>query len=386
MNKLGWNGVMLGAGALAMYILDPERGRRRRVALSDKVTRYGYESRKFVGRFRRDLQHRAEGSVAEAKSLFRQEEIADDVLTQRIRSILGRKVSHPGAIEIKSNQGHVEVAGHVLAREAEGIRRAVESVRGVRDVSVCVETAEGPEQPAKGRGKQSGEIVGLFGDTWSPTARVIVGGAGLALMLDGFRRHGSPASKAACLGSLMLARSVFNMPLRRVPLAGIHLEKTLHVHASREELFAFWVNPENYATVFSHVHEVRAEGDGVYRWHVPGPAGIPLSWTGKITRQIAGRLVEWRSLPGSSVENRGVIRLDDEGDGHTRVHVQMEYAPPAGLLGHGIATLLGIDPRHVMHHDFVQLQSLLERGFTTAHKHRVTEAELGIAQPVATGA
>lgn len=163
-------------------------------------------------------------------------------------------------------------------------------------------------------------------------------------------------------------------------MAGIHLEKTLHVHANREVLFAFWANPENYARVFSQVKEVRGGEGGVYRWHIAGPAGIPLGWTGRITRQPAGRRVEWRSLPGSLVENHGVIRLDDEGDGDTRVHAEMEYAPPAGLLGHGLATLLGTDPRILMHHDLVQLQSVLERGVTTAHRHRVP-SEPGLANP-----
>lgn len=384
MNKLGWSSLMLGMGALSMYYLDPDRGKRRRVALSDQVNHCGKESRKFANRFRRDLQHRAEGAVAEAKSMLRKEEVSDATLHERIRSVLGRKFPHPDAIDIKVNQGHIELMGHAFARDVDRIRRAIASVRGVRDISVFLETAEGPEP--RGRRKAPGEIVGLFGDKWSPTARAAVGGAGLALMLDGFRRHHSPASKAALAGSLMLARSVFNMPLRRIPLSGVHLEKTLHVRASRESLFAFWSNPENYAKVFSHVKEVHAEGQDVYRWHLSGPAGVPLSWTGKITKLIPGQRVEWRSLPGSIVENQGVIRLDEEADGHTRVHVQMEYAPPAGLLGHGLATLLGLDPRNLMHHDFVQLQSVLERGFTTAHKHRITASELEALPRVGTAA
>ena len=384
MNKLGWSGLMLGVGALSMYYFDPDRGKRRRVALSDQVNHCGKESRKFANRFRRDLQHRAEGAIAEAKIMLRREEASDGTLHERIRSILGRRLPNPDSIEVKVNRGHVDLTGKVLARDVERIRRTVASVRGVRDISVFLETVEGPEP--LGRRKTPAEIVGFFGNKWSPTARAAVGGAGLALMLDGFRRHHSPASRAALAGSLMLARSVFNMPLRRIPLSGIHVEKTLHVHAGRENLFAFWSNPENYAKVFSHVKEVRVEGEGVYRWHLSGPAGVPLSWVGKITKLVPNQRVEWRSLPGSIVENHGVIRLDEEADGYTRVHVQMEYAPPAGLLGHGLATLLGLDPRNLMHHDFVQLQSVLERGFTTAHKHRVTASELEPVPHVGTAA
>ncbi|MFP5234927.1 MAG: SRPBCC family protein [Acidobacteriota bacterium] len=375
---------MLGVGALSMYYLDPDRGKRRRVALTDQANHCGKESRKFANRFRRDLQHRAEGAIAEAKTLLRRDEVSDGTLHERIRSILGRKVPNPDAIEVKVKQGHVELMGKVLARDVGRIRRAVACVRGVRDISVFLETVEGPE--SQGRRKAPAEIAGFFGDKWSPTARVAVGGAGLALMVDGFRRHHSAASKAALAGSLMLARSVLNMPLRRIPRSGIHVEKTLHVHAGRETLFTFWSNPENYAKVFSHVKEIHAEGADVYRWHLSGPAGVPLSWVGKITKLVPNQRVEWRSLPGSIVENHGVIRLDEEADGYTRVHVQMEYAPPAGLLGHGFATLLGLDPRNLMHHDLVQLQSVLERGFTTAHKHRVTASDLGPVPSVGTAA
>lgn len=381
MNRFSWGGMLLGMGAAAMYYLDPDHGRRRRVALSDNITHCRKESRTFVGRFRRDLQHRAEGTLAETKSLFRHEACSDDVLKDRIRSILGRRISHADTVAIKVNAGHVELTGRVQPREAEGIRRAVESVRGVREVTVCLELAESSEKSTQGPKEGSSRIVGLLGEKWSPTARVLAGGAGAALMLDGFRRHRFLASRAALAGgSLLLVRSIFNMPLRRIPVAGIHLEKTLHIHAGREALFTFWANPENYAKVFSHVTEVHPEANGVYRWHVSGPAGIPLSWTGKITRQVAGSRIEWQSLPGSAIRNHGVVRLDDEADGYTRVHVQMEYTPPAGLLGHGLAALLGSDPRNLMHHDLVQLQSVLERGFTTAHRHRVVPSELGIAQ------
>ena len=41
------------------------------------------------------------------------------------------------------------------------------------------------------------------------------------------------------------------------------------------------------------------------------------------------------------------------------------YLPPAGVLGHAVAQLFGINPRQAMHEDLVQLKSLLEEGETT---------------------
>lgn len=36
--------------------------------------------------------------------------------------------------------------------------------------------------------------------------------------------------------------------------------------------------------------------------------------------------------------------------------------PPAGVLGHAVAQLFGINPRQAMHEALVQLKSLLEEG------------------------
>jgi uncharacterized membrane protein len=54
----------------------------------------------------------------------------------------------------------------------------------------------------------------------------------------------------------------------------------------------------------------------------------------------------------------------------------MSYNPPAGLLGHAVAALLGLDPKNAMDQDFVRLKSLFELGKTRAHGHVVLKAEL----------
>jgi len=100
----------------------------------------------------------------------------------------------------------------------------------------------------------------------------------------------------------------------------------------------------------------------VYRWVVMGPAGVPISWTGRITRQIPNKLVEWHSTPQSIVENHGTVLFESENDGQTRLHVRMSYCPPAGLLGDAVATLFGLDPKSVMDGDFVRLKSMFELG------------------------
>jgi len=56
-----------GVGALAMFIFDPDNGRRRRALARDKVTHFGREAVDAVESAARDLRNRAQGVAAEAR-------------------------------------------------------------------------------------------------------------------------------------------------------------------------------------------------------------------------------------------------------------------------------------------------------------------------------
>jgi len=58
------------------------------------------------------------------------------------------------------------------------------------------------------------------------------------------------------------------------------------------------------------------------------------------------------------------------------VHVEMSYNPPAGLLGHAVAALLGLDPKNAMDQDFIRMKSFFELGKTRTHGHPVAKAEV----------
>jgi gas vesicle protein len=56
-----------GVGALAMFIFDPDNGRRRRALARDKMVHYGKETVGAVESAARDLRNRAQGVAAEAR-------------------------------------------------------------------------------------------------------------------------------------------------------------------------------------------------------------------------------------------------------------------------------------------------------------------------------
>jgi len=377
---------VFGAGAVTMYFADPDRGKRRRASVRDAFVHSGHDIEKFARRFRRDVEHRVEGAVAETRELFEDDDqVPDSVLEQRVRTAIGRAVSHPHAIEVNCTGGSVFLGGWVLADEVAELSAAVRSVRGVRDLSTFLNATDHPEHiSALQGGVRRRRLPEFLRESWSPTARVVAGCAGVGLVLYG-AIHRRPIGKAAGVnGAILLARSVLNTPLKRMigadQTAGLHIQKTVYVNATPSDLYEFWSNPENYPKVFQHVNQVEREEDGLFRWQVSGPAGIPLSWTGRITRQVPEKTIEWWSTPGSTIENHGMVHFEAEKDGRTRVQIDMSYNPPAGLVGHAVAALLGLDPKNAMDEDFVRLKSLFEQGKSRAHGHEVMRSELESAK------
>ena len=59
----------VGVGALIMYLLDPEQGRRRRATARDQVTSFAKQAEKKIEAKARDYTNRARGVVAEAKNV-----------------------------------------------------------------------------------------------------------------------------------------------------------------------------------------------------------------------------------------------------------------------------------------------------------------------------
>ena len=389
-DRFGWTLFgMFGAGAVTMYFADPNRGRRRRAMVKDALVHSGHEVEKFAVRFGRDFEHRAEGAAAETRRLFEEDDdVSDSVLEQRIRTALGRAVSHPRAIEVNCTGGCVFLGGWVLADEVLELTSAVRAVRGVRELSTFLNTTDHPQHiSALQGGSRRRGLPEFLQQRWSPTNRVLAGLAGAGLIAYGATHRKLMGKTLGLNGAILLARSVFNTPLKSMigadETAGVRIQKTVSIGASAADLYEFWKNPENYPKVFGHVKAITPGQNGIFLWQVEGPAGISLSWNGKITALVPEKRIEWRSLPGGIIENHGVIHLDVQKDGRTRVQVDMSYNPPAGLFGHALATLLGLDPRTSLEQDMVQLKSLLEHGKTTVSGHEVKKSELKVEKTTA---
>ena len=295
--------IALGIGAAVMYFCDPNAGRKRR-----------NDFRNQVNAAQRKIQH------------------AQDVL---VRDATNR--THGMLVETRQ----------WIEKRRDGVREGELMPRGAMGtMSQVASNIAAPWMSAH----------------WSPTQRAAGGAFGAGMMAYGFLRGGLRGLVYAALGGALLARVTTDQPLTKLgDRRGILIEKTLHIDASVEEVFAYWRNLENLPQWMSHVREVRYQGGDRYHWVVDGPAGAPVEWDSELLNVAENREMTWRSVEGSQVENTGRVRFEKERDG-TRVVVQLRYMPPGGAIGHVVAKAFGVDPKSHMDDDLNRMKSAIERG------------------------
>jgi hypothetical protein len=172
-----------GAGVGLTYFFDPDLGKRRRALVRDQLVSGCCKATNAVDVMRRDAVNRLYGTGAEVASLFTGADASDEVITQRIRSKLGRWVSHPAAIDVRAHDGRIRLAGPILADEVEDCVAHVRSIRGVRHVDNDLEVYSEPGNLSalQGGSEWPGEAVELMQQKWSPAMQGAFGLTGLTL-------------------------------------------------------------------------------------------------------------------------------------------------------------------------------------------------------------
>ncbi len=360
----------LGIGAGLMYFLDPERGRRRRALVRDRLAHASTLAGSAAGATRRDLAHRASGAAARMRGALRRRPVDDVVLVERVRAQLGRIVSHPRALDVAATDGVITLRGPILRAEVPGLLKSVAGIRGVRDVVNALEEHEaaGNIPALQGGAAPQGVQPGIRQREWSPTTRLVTGTTGVALASYGASRRDTPGVLLATAGIGLLARAATNLEVRRLTGVGgdrraVDVQKTLTVDARIEQVFGFWSEYESFPRFMSRVLEVRpSKRVGQSHWTVAGPGGVPVSFDAEVTAFEPNARLAWSTLEGSLVAHAGEVYFERADDGRTRITVRMSYNPPGGWIGHGVATAFGVDPKHSFDADLARMKTLLETG------------------------
>lgn len=361
--------MMFGAGV--MYYFDGTSGRSRRKLLSDKAVHLFHQFEHFLEMTAKDSRNRARGVFWRARARLTQDYIADnDVLVDRVRSRLGRVVSHPHSIHVQAKDGAVRLSGMILKRELASLLAVVETTRGVKTVENNLEPHEAPGNISalQGGRPRPGIRPEPLQSNWAPATRTIATLLGARLFVSGVSRINGFWGKALVMGgAALIVRAITNVEAKRmIGIADgrrpIQIHKTINVSAPVEYVFEFWSHLDNLQQVMPDIIEIKPIAKDVYQWAVEGPAGMLVRWGAEVTHFVQNELIAWRSIRGSIVENSGQVRFMRNADGSTRIDLNLAYVPPVGVLGHAVAKLFGADPQSKMDANLLRVKSLFEIG------------------------
>jgi gas vesicle protein len=197
----------LSVGAAAMYLLDPEKGRTRRALVSQKMTRLGRIKNQAWEASAKDAKNRLVGLWHDAASKFAKEDVSDEALTARVRAAMGRKCSHPGAIEVSCQNGVVTLSGDVLAHEVVDVVSCSRKVKGVSDVidSLNVHSTPANVSALQGEGHLPNGVRRM-----PPGPAMAVGLLGLGLLMYGVARKDKAGKAVGAAGAALAAKGVLD--------------------------------------------------------------------------------------------------------------------------------------------------------------------------------
>lgn len=207
---------------------------------------------------------------------------------------------------------------------------------------------------------------------------------GSALIVGGLSRRSALGLGSALAGGLMILRGATGYcPMYEVvgvntakgelgagktwtgqnPVKGMKVVRSVTVNRPAPDLFRFWRDFENLPRIMGHLESVTTYDNGYSHWSAKAPTGQSVSWEAKIINEKENELIAWKSVEGSQIENAGTVEFRQApGDRGTEVKVVLNYEPPAGIIGAGIAKLFGEEPGMQIDKDLLRFKQLMESG------------------------
>lgn len=160
----------------------------------------------------------------------------------------------------------------------------------------------------------------------------------------------------------------------------VPITASLTINSPPEQVYAFWRKLENLPRFMSHLESVEDIDERASRWVARAPGGMRLQWQSEIVEDEPGRLISWRTRPGSDVNHVGSVRFEPAPGNHgTLVRVEVYYGLPGGETAAKAAQLISTAPESLVTEDLRRMKQLMETGeiATTRGQPSGTRSMLG---------
>lgn len=193
-------GIALTAGAV--YLLDPQSGRRRRLMLRDQCARAARRVELGTRDARHNAGERAHVIAERTRAAFAGNPASDKAVSKKACACVREMVEHPEQIEMAVEDGHVILRGVVAPREHQALLDALRTTPGVRVVTDHLHETHEPIvhlQSAVDADRHF-RAVTVPASGWSVAGRVLAGCAGTALVVWGVRERKALGEFGASVG------------------------------------------------------------------------------------------------------------------------------------------------------------------------------------------
>lgn len=130
----------------------------------------------------------------------------------------------------------------------------------------------------------------------------------------------------------------------------INIRGEFEIDRPAAEVYSYWRNLNNLPVSINHLLDVEIVDEDLSHWksNILGNL-FSIDWNAKIIKDEPGRLIGWRSAPGTIVGHVGRVTFAKTADGMgTILKIVLSYQPPGGGLGIGLAKLLNPYFEHLL--------------------------------------
>jgi len=191
---------------------------------------------------------------------------------------------------------------------------------------------------------------------------------------DGSDKNGGLLAKAAkhpllTGGAILAGAGLAYVAVKTIQSAAdsvareVHIETSIAIGKSPEEMYRFWRDFQNLPLFMRSLESVTQIDERKSHWVTKGIGTARIEWDAEIYNEKENELIAWRSVEDADVVNAGSVRFEKAPAGRgTYVRVTMNYNPPAGKLGAGIAQWFVGGPAQLIKEDLRRLKQMMETG------------------------
>lgn len=203
----------------------------------------------------------------------------------------------------------------------------------------------------------------------SALERIVMIASGAYILYNGLSQKDKSLTQSSVGGAMLLRGLSGYCPvydavdhLKNAKVHNVNIRVNTVINKPINEVYAFWRNLENLPKFMNHLQSVKSINHTISEWTAKGPAGIGrLVWKAEIIKDEKEKILSWKSLLDSSIDNAGKVIFKPKGKA-TELEVTISYRAPLGVAGESAAKLLNPYFEKIVNDDILNLKQYLESG------------------------